>query len=331
MTQMQYGRVKGLDKDISRLVQGNMMTSDRDEAVLKESFAIFDGAVATGINCFDNGHVYGGGACDRAFGKWIEARGNRDDIVILSKGAHHNQDRKRVTPFDIKADIADSMARMRVDHLDVWMFHRDNPAVPVGPLVEAVNEEIAAGRIGVWGGSNWTPERIAEANEYADKHNLIPMVCSSPNFSLADQLESPWGDDCITISGPKHEADRKWYADNNMPVFSWSSLARGFLTGRLTRENFEQEKGNFEEHTIRCYVCEENWQRLERCEEIGKQKGLSIPQIALAFVLTQDFPTFALVGARNAEEANSNLEALNCELSAEEIAYLDLKAASVAS
>ena len=221
---------------------------------------------------------------------------------------------------------------MKTDCLDIWMFHRDNPAVPVGPLVEAVNEEIAAGRIGVWGGSNWTPERIAEANEYADKHNLVPMTSSSPNFSLADQIDSPWGDDCITISGPKHEADRKWYADNNMPVFSWSSLARGFLTGRLTRENFEQEKGNFEEHTIRCYVCEDNWQRLERCAEIGKQKGgLSIPQIALAFVLSQDFPTFALVGSRNAEEANSNLEALNCELSAEEIAYLDLKGSAVNS
>ncbi len=328
---MQYGRIEGLDKDISRLAQGCMMLYDHDEEALKAAFEILDAAAATGINCYDNGQIYGGGACERTFGKWMQARGNRDETVILTKGCHHNQDRKRVTTYDIQADIADSLARLQTDHIDIWMFHRDNPAIDVGPLCETLNEEIAAGRIKVYGGSNWTPERIDAINEYAYKHNLQGMICSSPNFSLADQIDSPWGDDCITISGPKHEADRQWYADKNMPVFSWSSLARGFMTGRLTRENFEQEKGNFEEHTIRCYVCEDNWQRLERCQEIADQKGLSIPQIALAFVLNQAFPTFALVGARNSEEANSNLEALNCELTADEIAYLDLKATSVAS
>ncbi len=328
---MQYGRITGLDKDISRLAQGCMMLSDADEQSIQDSFAILDAAAATGINCFDNGHIYGGGACDRTFGLWVKARGNRDQVVILSKGCHHNADGKRVTAEAIRSDIADSLERMQVEHFDIWMFHRDDPSVPVGPLVEALHEEVQAGRITCIGGSNWTTERIAEFNAYADAHGMQRMLCSSPNFSLADQIDSPWGSDCITISGPKHAADRAWYADNQVPVFSWSSLARGFMTGRLTRANFEAEKDNFEEHTIRCYVCEDNWQRLERCEELGKQKGLSIAQMALAFVLNQEFPTFALVGSRNAEEANANIEALGCKLSQDEIAYLDLKAASVAS
>lgn len=328
---MQYGRIDGLDKDISRLAQGCMMFSDKDDESLQAAYEILDGARATGINCFDNGHIYGGGACERAFGAWMEARGNRDDVVILTKGCHHNADGKRVTPEDLKKDIACSLERMKTETLDIWMFHRDDPTQPVGPLCEALNEELAAGRIQTYGGSNWTHQRIEEINEYAYKNNLKPMVSSSPNFSLADQKESPWSDDCISISGPDHAEARQWYCDKQLPVFSWSSLARGFMTGRITRENYDSVKDELEEHIGRCYVSEDNWQRLDRCAELGQQKGLSVAQIALAFVLNQPFPTFALVGTRNQEEAESNLEALNCRLSTEEIAYLDLKAESVVS
>lgn len=151
------------------------------------------------------------------------------------------------------------------------------------------------------------------------------MVASSPNFSLAAQIDSPWGSDCLTISGPENTDAREWYAHHAIAVFPWSSLARGFLSGRLTRANFESVKDQFEEHTIRCYVCDENWERLERAATLAQEKGLTVAQVALAYVLNQPMTTFALVGAYSQEELRANVQAAQCRLSREECAWLDLR------
>ena len=153
----------------------------------------------------------------------------------------------------------------------------------------------------------------------------MTFSASSPNFSLADQIDSPWGPDCITISGPKNADVRSWYAEKGLAVFSWSSLARGFLSGRISRSNFDQVRDEFEEHTIRCYVCEDNWRRLDRAEELAAEKSLTVPQLALAFVLNQPMNIFALVGAYKSEEINANLAALETELTRAEIDWLDLR------
>lgn len=320
---MKYGTVPGVKNEVSRLAQGCMMLADGDK--LEWSFSLLDAALEAGINTFDHSTVYGGGVCERVFGKWMADRGNRDRVVILSKGCHHNADRKKVTPFDIETDIHDALARFKTDHLDIWMFHRDDPRQPVGPLIEVLNRYIKNGVIGCFGGSNWSIGRIQEANAYARDRGLVGFTCSSPNFSLAEQVDSPWGPDCLTISGPDHAKDRAWYAETKMPVFTWSSLARGFFSGRIFKENFEEVKGNFEEHMIRCYVTEENWERLDRARIMGARKGLSVPQVALSFVLSQDLNSFALVGAYSREEIQSNIAALESPLTAEECRHLDLR------
>ena len=147
---MRYGTLPGIDKPVSRIAQGCMMLSPDD---LNASFAILDAAFERGITAFDNGHVYGGGACDRVFGQWVRDRGIADRVVMLAKGAHHNQDRKRVTPFDVEADIADTLARSGLDHLDCWMFHRDDPQPGHGTTRAHRICGWRDGRIGAWGGS----------------------------------------------------------------------------------------------------------------------------------------------------------------------------------
>ena len=203
------------------------------------------------------------------------------------------------------------------------MFHRDNPSVPIGPLVDTCHRMIQEGKIHAWGASNWSPQRLQAALDYATKTGKTLPVASSPNFSLAKQIDSPWGDDCVTISGPDHAEDRAWYAQSDLAVMTWSSLARGFLTGRLTRENFDTAKEDFEEHTIRCYVCEENWQRIDRALAVAKEFDLTLPQVALAFVLNQDFDAYALVGARDDVEMASNLAALQAEIPLERLQWMD--------
>ncbi len=84
------------------------------------------------------------------------------------------------------------MRRLGTDYLDLYVLHRDDPSVPVGPIVEALTAHKKAGRIGAFGGSNWTHERMQEANEYARVNDLTPFAVSSPNFSLAEQYKEPW-------------------------------------------------------------------------------------------------------------------------------------------
>ncbi len=320
---MRYATIPGIDKPVSRLIQGSMMILDGDRQAASDE--LLDAVEAAGITTIDTAHVYGGGRTDRGLGDWMRRRGNRDKMVIIAKGSHHNGDRKRVTPFDIECDLHDTLARMRTDYVDLWMFHRDDPSQPVGPLMETLAGYVKKGVIHAFGGSNWTVPRIREARAYCAAHGLPPFAVSSPNFSLAEQIDSPWGPDCVTISGPAHAADRAWYAAEQLPVMTWSSLARGFFSGRLSRATFEQVRDQFEEHTIRCYVCEANWRRLDRAEHLATAKGVSVPQLALAWVLQQPMNLFAMVGAFKPSEIADNLAALELNLTPAELEWLDLR------
>ena len=135
---------------------------------------------AAGGNCLDTAHLYGDGDNERVVGQWTNERGLRDEIVILGKGAHNSQDRKRVTPYDILSDLHDSLARFKVDSIDLYLLHKDDPEKPVGPIVETLHAAKEAGQIDAYGGSNWSAERVQEANRYAAANGLTPFVASSP-------------------------------------------------------------------------------------------------------------------------------------------------------
>ncbi len=297
------------------------MIGSEDE---QNSFALLDDVLELGCNTFDTAHVYGNGDKERTLGKWIQQRGIREQVVIIGKGAHHNRDRRRVTPFDIASDLHDSLARLKTDYIDLYLLHRDDPSVPVGPIVEALNEHLRAGRIRAFGGSNWTHERIQAANDYARKHRLAPFVASSPNFSLAEQVKEPWPE-CVSISGAQGAAAREWYIQNQIPVFAWSSLAGGFLSGRFTRNNLDSFTDWQDKLCVDCYCYEDNFKRLDRVRALAAEKGVSVPQIAIAYVLNQPMMVFALVGCRNRSEFQSNVEAASLKLTPREIAWLELR------
>ena len=317
---MHYGSIAGVAKPVSQLIQGTVMLSAATE---RENFALFDAVLESGISAFDTAHIYGNGEVEQVFGRWIRSRGVRDKVVIVGKGAHHDNERKRVTPKDIASDIGDSLERMDVEFIDIYLLHRDDPSRPVGPIVEALSEHQRAGRIGAYGGSNWTSGRIAEANAYAEERGLSPFVIGSPHFSLAEQIDAPW-DDCITITGDANACQRAWYEEhrNEIALFCWSSLAGGWFSGRLTHENAEEYKDTL---YMRCYGSEANWQRLERTEELAREKDTTIAQIALAYVLHQPFNTYPLVAAYTPEEVRGLVATLNLELTADEVAWLDLR------
>ncbi len=316
---MKYGHIPGSEKPIGRIVQGTIMLDNNDMAYAN---SLLDALYAEGCNAFDSGHGYGGGGSERALGTWMDTRQVRDEVFVLTKGCHFNADRDRVTPYDLSSDLHDSLVRLRTDYIDLYLLHRDDPTQPVGPLVERLNQHRQEGKILAYGGSNWSAARIAEANAYAAAHDCAPFVASSPNFSLADPQVIPYRD-CLTISGQAGAGERAWYQAQAMPLFTWSSLAQGFFSGRYRRDNLDTFTDPFDRTCVRSYCSEENFRRLDRAVALGAGTGLSLPQIAVAYVLNYPLDIFALIGCRAPAEWQANLAAMELDLSSADLHWLE--------
>jgi aryl-alcohol dehydrogenase-like predicted oxidoreductase len=315
--------IPGIEKPASRIVLGSMIVHTER---LAESMQLLDDALALGINTIDTAHVYGGGNSERAIGEWMAQRGNREQVVIVSKGCHHNADRKRVTPFDLRADLHDSLARLKTEYVDAYLLHRDDPSVPVGPIVEAFNQLQQEGKLRAFGVSNWHHSRIQEANDYAAAKGLTGFAISSPHFSLAEQVGDPWGPGCVGLGGPKEAAARAWYEESGLALFPYSSLGRGFFSGRVKSTDRDRCAELVDAACQRAYCFEVNFQRLERVEKLAAETGYTVAQIALAYVVQQPMNVHPLVGAANRTELESGIAALDLRFSPQTLAWLDLRA-----
>jgi aryl-alcohol dehydrogenase-like predicted oxidoreductase len=320
---MRYGEIPGVNKPVARVIQGTtMLGTDLDEA---HSFALLDDVYALGCNTIDTAHVYGGGSSERIIGKWLQARGLRDRVVIITKGAAQSEDRRRITPFDIAADLHDSLARLKTDYIDLYLLHRDDPNVPVEPVIDTLNEHLRAGRMHAFGASNWSRERIEAANRYALANGLEPFVASSPQFSLAEPLNEPWPL-CLSIGGAAGRAAREWYTQTQIPLLIWSPLASGFFSGRFRRDNLHQfGEREWDGVVVRTYASEANFKRFDRASILAATKGLDAAQIALAFVINHPMNIFVEVGPRRSENFHTNIEAGEVRLTSQEMDWLDLK------
>ncbi len=307
---MKYGSVAGLDKPVSRLVLG----CDNQRSYTHAA-AIFDGYLEQGGNCFDTSFIYQGGIPERLLGQWIKNReGLRKELVIIGKGAHT----PHCDPASLTAQLHESLERMQTDHVDIYLMHRDNPAIPASEFVDVLNEHRNAGLIRAFGGSNWSIARVEEANAYAKARGLQGFAAVSNNFSLARMVDPVWHG-CVAASDP---ASRAWFTREQVALFAWSSQARGFFLPE-TPSPFAQSPTEAE--IIRCWHSEDNLQRRERALTLAKEKGVEAINIALAYVLCQPFPTFALFGPRTLEELRTSLPGLTVELTPGERAWLNLE------
>jgi len=319
---MQTATIPGLSRPVSRLVQGGtMFGSPLDDTA---SFAVLDAVLELGCTMIDTAHVYGGGHSERTLGRWLHARGRREQVLILSKGAHPDAHGSRVNPAAIAADLHESLERLQTDYIDLYMLHRDDPTLPVGPIMEALHQHHQAGKIRAIGVSNWSAARLQEANAYAQAHGLTPIVASSPHFGLAEQIEAPWLD-AYTLTGPARAAERAWYAQSQMPVFAWSSLASGFFSGRVHPDRLAELTSPTDQMVLRCYCNEPNFERLARTRTLAAERGASVAQVALAYSLQSPLNLFALVGSVSRAEYADSAAAADLTLTPAEMDWLDLR------
>ncbi|HOC03506.1 MAG TPA: aldo/keto reductase [bacterium] len=303
---MKYGEIKGLDKKISRVIMG----AD-NQTTFPHAAVMFDDFVERGGNSFDTAFIYAGGLCEKILGDWVKSRNIRKDIIIIGKGAHTPY----CTPEDTTKQLLISLQRMQTDYIDIYLLHRDNPDIPVGEFIDVLNEHKKAGRIKIFGASNWTLKRVDQANEYAKKTGLEGFSVVSNNFSLARMIRPVWAG---VVSSTDKES-RQWFEKNKMPLIAWSSQARGFFTGRYSPEDKSDPT------MVECWYSDDNFMRLERVKQLAEKLGVEPTAVALAYVLCQKFPTFALIGPRSLSETRTSLKALEIELTEQQIKWLNLE------
>ena len=311
---MKYGTISGLDKPVSRLVLGC--------ADLKDT-AVLDAAVDAGVNAFDTAHVYGGS--EELLGRWLKGR-DLDKLVIETKGCHPTPLRPdRVTPACLVKDVETSLRRLGVECIDLFLLHRDSHHAQAGELVETLNDLKKQGKLRAFGGSNWTAERIQEANGYAAAHGLEPFTVSSPHFGLACQIRDPWGGGagCVTLTGADREGERAWYRESGTAVLAFS--ARGMLSGKIAAAD-PKRADKLDAAGRRGYDCPENWERLRRAEVLAKEKGCTVAQLSLAWLFHQDMNAYAIFSTGNPARIAANCGALEVALTREECRWLNLEA-----
>ncbi len=271
-------------------------------------------AVDAGFNAIDTARSYG--RAEESIAKWLKAApGNRDKILLLTKSCDILGETKQkiVTVDRIRREIDESLKTLGTDHVDIFLLHRDDPTHPVAEYVETLEALRREGKCLAYGGSNWSHERLAEANAYAAAHGYQGMTISSPHYGLAEQVRDPWGGDCVTVTGTAMEAARAWYRETRMPLLAYSSLGRGFFSGAFKAFDREGAEKALDEFAQTGFLCDDNMKRLARAEEIAAKHGVSVATVAMAYLLTDPMNTLAVVSTSRPERIRENLKAFDFE------------------
>lgn len=299
-------------KMVSRLVFGGDRLHARrwlffpDPAKERHLFKLLDAAVELGVTTFDTARAYG--QSERILGAWMKSRRNRDRVVICTKLACPRGQRSRLSPPEIRSDFETSLRELSTDYVDLLFVHYDDPSKPVEPIMDELFKFVERGQVGVLGASNWRPERVQAANDYATRSGKPGFAAVSAHFSLVPWIMPPWPGAC-QLSGPDGETARHAYAATQMPVFIWSSLAFGFFADAY---NPQAPKASFRSRWIsRNFGSATNHARLEKLRRYAAEHGVTAAQLALAFSLSQPFPTHCIVGCSSRSKLENCVSALN--------------------
>ena len=280
------------------------------------SAAILDDAVERGINWLDTAEAYGGGnartyrrdvlkvddvretsdimgSSEIIIGKWMKARGCRDDMVICSKVSSGN------SPENIARALRVSLERLQVDSVDIYELHSPDETVPIVESLAALDEEVRAGRIGTVGCSNFNAAQLREALDASDREGYARFEVVQPPYNLAD----PGAQDELFPLCRREEVG----------ITSYSPLAAGFLAGKYTPDRnafptgsrFDVIPGHAD-----IYFSDRNFRNVERLRALADTRGLPMVRMAMAWAMGHPDITSVLVGARHAGHLNNAFDAL---------------------
>ncbi|QJT02603.1 aldo/keto reductase [Streptomyces asoensis] len=289
---------------------GNVFGWTADETA---SFAVLDAYAAAGGNFVDTADSYtawvegnSGGESETIIGRWVKARGNRDDVVIATKVSQHPEF-PGLSADNIKAAADASLRRLGTDHIDLYYTHFDKPEVPVEEIVGALDELVRAGKVRHIAASNITPERLQESLEFSDREGLARYVALQPHYNLVSR---------DTYEGGLQDLAARF----GLAAVPYFALAAGFLTGKYrpgTTVQSARAAG-----AAKHLDTERGRNVLTALDEIAQAHDTEIPTVALAWLAAQPTVAAPIASARTVEQLPALLGVAQLELTGEEITRL---------
>ncbi|MFI9566998.1 aldo/keto reductase [Streptomyces rishiriensis] len=289
---------------------GNVFGWTADEAA---SFAVLDAYAAAGGNFVDTADSYSawvdgnsGGESETVLGRWLKARGNRDDVVIATKVSQHPEF-PGLSADNIKAAADASLRRLDTDRIDLYYTHFDKTEVPVEEIVGALDELVRAGKVRHIAASNISPERLQESLEFSDREGLARYVALQPHYNLVSR---------DTYEGGLQDVAARF----GLAAVPYFSLASGFLTGKYrpgTTVESARSAG-----AAKHLDTERGRRVLTALDEIARAHDTQVATVALAWLAAQPTVAAPIASARTPEQLPALLALADLELTSTEIAAL---------
>ncbi|WP_027724899.1 aldo/keto reductase family protein [Tuberibacillus calidus] len=309
---MEYRRVGRSGLKVSEISLGSWLTYGgyvAEENAINTIHKAYD----LGINFFDTANVYMRGEAEKVVGKAIKAF-NRDSIVLATKvfwpmGDGPND--RGLSRKHIMEQAHASLKRLDVDYVDIYYCHRHDPETPVDETLRAMDDLVRQGKVLYVGVSEWTAEQITEAVHIADQKLLDRIIVNQPQYSmLARKIESQVIPVC-----EKH----------GIGQVVWSPLGQGVLTGKYKKGEAAPEgsRAASTNNGIKNLLTDENLDKVEQLKGVAAELGITVAQLALAWILRQPNVASALVGASRPEQIEENAKASGVKLDEETLEKIE--------
>lgn len=314
---MQYVNLGKSGLKVSRICLGTMTygSSAWREWVLdeEESRPFIQRALELGINFYDTADAYSVGVSEEILGRALKDFARRDEVVIATKvffpmGESPNQG--GLSRVHIIHAIDDSLRRLGTDYIDLYQIHRWDSETPIEETLEALHEVVKSGKVRYIGASSMYAWQFAKSLYLADLHGWSRFVSMQNHYNLVYREEER---EMIPLC-----------RSEGVGLLPWSPLARGFLSGNRSRQDWgETKRAKIDNFAHQMYYQESDFSVVERVVDLAKEREATASQIALAWLSHQPGVTAPIIGASKMNHLEEDVAALDIELSEEELGSLE--------
>ncbi len=291
---------------------GNVFGWSIDQAT---SFAVLDAFVDAGLNLIDTADVYSawapgnhGGESETIIGDWLAKSGKRDHVVIATKVAKWAT-HKGLAPATIQAAAEDSLRRLKIDTIDLYFAHEDDPSVPLADTLGAFARLIEQGKARAIGASNYSAARFAEALGVSAEHGLPRYEVLQPEYNL------------VARKGYESELE-PLIREQQVGVISYYALASGFLTGKY-RSKADIGKSAARAESVGKYLNGHGLRVLAALDDVARRLDATPAQVALGWLIARPGIAAPIASATSVAQIEELVRATRLKLSTEDIQKLD--------